>query len=64
MRYHATVYYRTQTNCNTWMGTIEAADMDAALTETERFFRRRRPRAVRIDCIEVKPSQVRRMVTA
>jgi len=55
--FHATVYYRTQSNCNTWMGDVEAANHDDALLKARSLFGKRRPRAIRVDCVEVKASQ-------
>lgn len=52
MTYHATIYYRTATTCNTWMCAIQAPDHRAALDEARRLFARRRPRALRIDCMD------------
>jgi hypothetical protein len=55
--FHATVFYRTSTFCNTWMVDVRATDMDAALTEVRRLFKAKRPRAVRVDRIYIVPSE-------
>lgn len=51
--YHVTVYYRTATTCSTWMGNVTATDHDAALTQARLLFAKRRPRAIRIDRVEI-----------
>jgi hypothetical protein len=53
MTFHATAYYRTHGGCNTVLFDVKADDFDAALTEARRLFATRRPRALRLDRIEI-----------
>ena len=51
--FHVTVYYRTATTCSTWRASLAAADHDAAMAAARLLFAKRRPRAVRVDRVEV-----------
>lgn len=54
VEFYATVYYRTVSNCNTWMVNILAINHSDALDKTKLLFSKRRPKAVKIDRIEIK----------
>lgn len=51
--YLATVYYRTQTTCNTWMIDVQCNNDEAAFYEVRRLFKKARPRALKIDQIDL-----------
>jgi 1,2-phenylacetyl-CoA epoxidase PaaB subunit len=53
MKFLATVYYRTQTNCNTFLVDVQASNEEEAFQLVRDVFKRKRPRAVRIDCIDL-----------
>lgn len=54
--YLATVYYRTTKSCNTWMVDVQCNNEEAAVHEIRRLFAKARPKAIKIDQIDIVPS--------
>lgn len=52
-KYLATVYYRTKTTCNTIMFDVKCDNHEVAVVEVRKKFSKQRPKAIKIDQIDI-----------